>query len=265
MVFYFSGTGNSEFVATTIANFLGLKKFFIPEFDIKNIEEPTNHLIFVFPVYSWGIPPLVEKFIFDLPEYFWENIKIKNINLACIMVCGDEVALAPEMFMKTLGKVNIEVNSIWSVIMPNNYVLLPGFDVDSKDVENKKLEECKGRILEIAGNISNSSKRIDVVRGSMPWLKTKLVYPLFKKWGIFPKKWHYTPSCISCGKCAAACPMCNVEMQNGHPQWGSRCCSCLACYHICPVHAVEYSTFTSKKGQYFFPLKKISSRRCHKK
>ena len=255
MVFYFSGTGNSTFVATTLANFLSLKKYFIPDIDPFDLELPDERVLFVFPVYSWGVPPLVSKFIADLSPKFWERIKELNLSVDCVMTCGDEVALAPEMIVKDFKRVGIALNSIWSVVMPNNYVLLPGFDVDSKEVEQTKLKECEGRILEIAQGLMRYDKRIDVIRGSIPWLKTKLVFPLFKRWGVFPRKWHYSSSCISCGRCAKICPLLNVTMQEQHPVWGSRCCSCLGCYHVCPVHAVEYGKETLRKGQYLFPLK----------
>lgn len=264
MVFYFSGTGNSTFVAATVANFLGLKKSFIPEEDVNSMEAPYERVVIIFPVYSWGVPPLVSKFIKDLGPDYWQKVKDGGWPVDCIMTCGDEVAKAPEMIISDFNKVGIDLQSVWSVIMPNNYVLLPGFNVDAKDVEERKLNSCTARILEIVEGLQRGDRRIDVTRGSMPWLKSRIVFPLFKKWGIFPKKWHFTSNCISCGRCAGICPMLNVKMQDGHPMWGSRCCSCLACYHVCPVHAVEYGKETLKKGQYLFPIKKISSQNYHK-
>lgn len=264
MLFYFSGTGNSTYVALTLSNFLGLKAVFIPSVKGADITSAEENILFVFPVYSWGVPPVVLDFISELPESFWDSIKSQDLNVDCVMTCGDEVAKAPEMLKKALARKGVILNSIWSVIMPNNYVLLPGFDVDSKKLEEEKLKSCEKRIMEIAQGISRGEKREDVVRGSIPWIKTTLVYPLFKKWGVFPKKWHYLPECIGCGQCASICPMWNVKMENGHPVWGSRCCSCLGCYHVCPVHAVMYGKETSKKGQYIFPLRKISSLHYHK-
>lgn len=261
MIYYFSGTGNSTFVATTLGNFLDLQQAFIPELEPSNLELKDERLILVFPVYSWGVPPLITKFIEELPDSLIDRIKSAGLPIDCVMTCGDEVALAPEMIIKTLKKRDLEINSIWSVIMPNNYVLLPGFDVDSKEVENAKLENCQGRIMEIAQALSRREKRVDVTRGNIAWLKTKLVFPLFKKWGVFPRKWHYRQVCIGCGKCEKICPLINIKMENGHPVWGNRCCSCLGCYHICPVHAVEYGNETKRKGQYF---KKISSLNYHK-
>ena len=265
MVFYFSGTGNSTFVATTLANFLSEPLKFIPDVEPLTQDIPEdNRILFVFPVYSWGVPPLVSKFISDLGSEFWDRVKERGITVDCVMTCGDEVALAPEMISKNLRKEGIELNSIWSVIMPNNYVILPGFDVDPKDLEKKKLEECEGRIMEISQSLLRGDRRVDVVRGNLPWIKTKLVFPLFKRWGIFPKKWHWLDSCISCGKCSKICPMLNVSMKNGHPEWGKKCCSCLGCYHVCPVHAVAYGRETRKKGQYLFPLQKISEKNFKK-
>lgn len=264
MVYYFSGTGNSTFVATTLANFLGIQKSFIPDVKPELIVEPEERFLLVFPVYSWGVPPLVIDFIRKFPHSYWERLKEKNLSVDCVMTCGDEVALAPEMIASCFKKSGIEIHSIWSVIMPNNYVLLPGFDIDSKELENKKLNGCEGRILEIAQSLLRGDKRIDVTRGSLAALKSRVIYPLFKKWGVSPRKWHYTAACISCGKCAGICPLENVKMQQQHPVWGTRCCSCLGCYHICPVHAVAYGQATRKKGQYMFPIKKISLQNYHK-
>lgn len=264
MLYYFSGTGNSTFVAVTLSNFLGLKAKFIPETDASNEQPEDERIVMVFPVYSWGVPPLISKFIDELGHGFWEKVKDLGISVDCVMTCGDEVAMAPEMIQKDLKKMGVSLSSVWSVIMPNNYVLLPGFDVDKKEVEDLKLKNSEGRIMEIAQALSRGERRMDVTRGSYRWLKTKLIFPLFKKWGISTKKWHYNDNCISCGRCARICPMVNVEMKKEHPVWGTRCCSCLGCYHVCPVHAVEYGKETRKKGQYLFPLKKISSLNYHK-
>ena len=252
MIFYFSGTGNSRYVAQCLSERLGCVVADMPSCDIGGIEWSRSDFFgFVFPVYSWGVPPNVMRFIESLPESMIHHINVSDIPVWCVMTCGDEVALAPEMFMKAFSMRGVAVESIWSVIMPNNYVLLPGFDVDSTDVERRKLDEAPSRIVEIAEGISQHRKTVDVVRGGQAWIKTKAVYPLFRRWGISPKKWHSTPSCVGCGKCVRSCPVNNVVMEGGHPVWGEGCCSCLACYHSCPRHAVEYGKLTKKKGQYY--------------
>lgn len=254
MIFYFSGTGNSRYVARVLSEILGSDIVCISECESNNdFEDNDGSVGFVFPVYSWGVPPEVLSFIDNLPESFFHNINVRHTPVWCVMTCGDEVALAPEMFRQAFSRHGVEVESIWSVTMPNNYVLLPGFDVDPKEVERRKLAEAPTRISEIAEGILQHRKTVDVVRGGSAWIKTKMVYPLFKRWGIFPKKWHSTSSCVGCGICVGNCPNGNVRMVDGMPVWGADCCSCLACYHSCPRHAVEYGSVTKKKGQYFFP------------
>lgn len=253
MVYYFTGTGNSRYVAKALSNLFSSELKFIPETDPKTQTYNKDKVIFVFPVYSWGVPPLVLKFVSELPDSFWTGIKLNQESVWCVMTCGDEVALAPEMIERILKEKGFEDIGCFSVIMPNNYVLLPGFDVDPAGLEKGKLEKVPKRILEITEKINSNSLITDVTRGKYRWLKSKIVYPLFKKWGINTTKWHYTEACISCGKCAKACPLKNVTMKEGHPVWDTRCCSCLACYHICPSHAVAYGKETVKKGQYWFP------------
>ena len=135
--------------------------------------------------------------------------------------------------------------------MPNVYVLLPGFGVDPKEVEKRKLQEAVGRIEEIAGKVNRHEYADDVHLGSMAGLKTSLIYPLFKRWGVNTGKWHFTDACIGCGKCAGACPVGNIVLTDGRPVWGRDCTSCCACYHVCPTHAAQYGNVTKGAGQFY--------------
>ncbi|MDE6298381.1 MAG: EFR1 family ferrodoxin [Muribaculaceae bacterium] len=254
MIYYFSGTGNSMAVAAMLGKELEEEARIVSSLHASSEELKGESVGFVFPVYSWGVPPIILDFIKDLPEKFWLKVRNESVPVWCVMTCGDEVAMAPEMFIKALKRRSITPQTIRSVIMPNDYVLLPGFDVDSREVEKDKLSKFPKRVAEIAGCIKRGESGIDVVRGSMPRLKTSLVYPLFKRWGISPGKWHSTEMCVGCGICVKNCPLKNIAMNEHHrPEWGENCSSCLGCYHSCPHHAVAYGNSTKGKGQYFFP------------
>jgi len=58
--------------------------------------------------------------------------------------------------------------------------------------------------------------------------------------------------CIQCGKCAKVCPVDNIK--GTPPLWlhNGKCTSCLACYHYCPVHAINYGSITRRREQYYF-------------
>ncbi|MDE6695349.1 MAG: EFR1 family ferrodoxin [Muribaculaceae bacterium] len=254
MIYYFSGTHNSRYAALRLGSMVGEDVRFIPNLDpyTQTIDLQKDKSIgFVFPVYAWGVPPIVIDFIERLPESLIDTIEAYSVYVWCVLTCGDETGMAVEMLRKALSKKGIKLSSSWSLIMPNVYVLLPGFGTDSKDVEEKKLKDAVGRIESIAGKVKSRIQESDVHLGPFPKLKTSLVYPLFKKWGVNTKKWHYTEACIGCGKCAKACPVGNVAMVDGHPKWGTDCTSCCACYHVCPTNSSQYGNITKNMGQYY--------------
>lgn len=248
MIYYFSGTGNSRYIAEQLADKMTDRATFIPTADFNGY---TDVIGFVFPIYSWGVPPIVLDFIESLPHC--EN---RNIYSYMVATCGDDIGLSTEMLRDALTKKGITLNAAFSIQMPNTYVLLPGFDVDSTEVENKKLKAAELRINEIANMLNNRKEVIDVTKGSIPWLKTKVVYPLFTKYGIDTKKWHTTIDCTGCGMCSKICPVSNISIVDGHPKWGKQCVSCTACYHTCPHNAIKYGNLTTKKGQYRTLIKK---------
>ena len=257
MILYFSGTGNSRHVALSLGNLLHQPVLSLTDTPVHEIKESDKTLIMVFPVYSWGIPPLVAEYIRGFNDSLVEDIRKKDTAIIMVCTCGDETAMAPEMFRDEWRKRGVDVKAVWSVTMPNNYVLLPGFDVDSGEIERQKLIDSASRIRHIADYISAGTWESDIVRGKWPRLKSRLVYPLFRRWGISPEKWHVSDICVGCGLCVKACPVHNVRLESGHPVWGRGCVSCTACYHTCPVNAVSYWRMTKGKGQYICRLKPI--------
>lgn len=179
-----------------------------------------------------------------------EIIKEQLLPVWCVATCGDETGMAVEMLRKCLLRRGIELKAAWSIIMPNVYVLLPGFGVDSKEIENRKLSEAVVRVKEISMQIKGGEWKEDVHLGSFPRIKTAICYPFFKWFGMNTKKWHHTDACIGCGKCVSACPVGNITLSDGRPVWGNDCTSCCACFHVCPVQAAQYGRITKNAGQY---------------
>lgn len=255
MIYYFSGLGNTAYAAKKIAEYIGDKCFFIPHVkpEVQKFEYGEG-LGILFPIYSWGVPPIVIDFIKSLDEDFISDIKKKGSAVWAVCIYGDEAGNAIKMLQKTFRFRGLELIGAWGITAPNTYVLLPGFDVDSQEVEKKKLEKAQIRIKEIAEKIKSGSWEVDVKRGSFPALRSA-IYPGFIKYGMNTKKWHFSSACVRCGKCVKSCPINNICMGNEGPEWGTNCISCLACYHNCPYHAVEYGKVTKNKGQYVCPLK----------
>ena len=250
MIIYFSGTGNSAYVAHSLGKLLDEETVRLTDRAPSEIVFSGKYLIIVYPIYSWGVPPIVLEYISRLNDGF--VAKAARVKTYMICVCGDETAMAPEMLKPILGARGLNYAGGWSVQMPNNYVLLPGFNVDPVKLEKEKLKAAPERVGRIAEEIRQGAIKEDFVRGRHPKTKSRMIYPLFKRWGIVPSKWHFTEECVGCGRCEKVCPVGNIKFVGGRPKWGSDCTSCLACYHICPGHAVQYGRATRHKGQYFF-------------
>ena len=267
MILWFSGTGNSRWVAEQLSTRLSLPTMELRPSVLSSplrISTETRSIIWVCPVYSWGIPPYLRSIMGSLViEGEGSGIPVHHL----VLTCGDDCGLAPEMWRHDIAKRGWTAGNVWSVIMPNNYVCMKGFDVDSKQLEAEKLAAAPARIETIADELRNFSEgdpvKDDVGRGSFAWIKTKVIYPWFVRHAMSPRPFHHTDACISCGKCAQICPLDNIRMEASSPQesggrkypaWGSDCAGCLACYHICPRHAVMYGKATAKKGQYFNPF-----------
>lgn len=250
MIIYFSGTGNSKHVAERLAEFLDEELFNIeccqPLPSMTN-DEPLG---IIFPVYAWGLPRIVEDYL--------QIVKITNRFVWTVMTCGDDMGYADVILEKLIKR---RINAAYSLQMPNTYVCLPGFDVDSPELASRKIAETEAQLPQIAESIRNREQRSELTRGGMAWMKTYVLRPLFNKLLVTDRFFRKTPKCTSCGLCAKQCPTKSIAMTTGEPVWqhqmgadgsqndGSSCTGCLRCYHNCPKRAIEWGRFTKNKGQ----------------
>lgn len=246
MVLYFSGTGNSRRVAECVAGMLDDRVYSMLEAAEESMFRLADEekLGFVFPVYSWGPPAVVVRALRKLrtscmPEYVY-----------FICTCGDDTGKTADIFRKEVATKGWKCQAGFSVMMPNTYVCLPGFDVDSVRLANLKLNGMKGRLEFIVSCIKSRKQVTDCHEGIFPRLKSYFIRPFFLRYLTSPEAFCVSETCISCGKCVQVCPLHNIRLVEGHPVWGSDCAMCLACYHHCPSHAVGYGNMTKGKGQF---------------
>ena len=75
-----------------------------------------------------------------------------------------------------------------------------------------------------------------------------IVYPAFDQdCDIY---FSINESCVGCGLCDKICPVNNIEIVDGKPQFLHHCDHCLGCLNLCPQDAINWKDKTVGKKRY---------------
>jgi len=249
-IYFFTGTGNSLKIAKDVAENLGDCEL-IPIAKVwqkENLTSESKKIGFVFPLYYSGLPKIVYDFIekIDLSrsEYFF-----------AIVSSAGGVTVLPlqqiEKLLKAKPKAKA-LNAGFLVTMPNNYII--GYNIDSeqrqKDLFKKEMNQVK-QISEIVKN-SKGNLNQDIFEknlGRAERFNAKFRVDVNES----DKNFYVEDNCNSCGICENLCPVNNIMMIDGVPEWQHKCQQCLACINFCPEKALQFGTGTLKTQRYHNP------------
>lgn len=249
MIFYFTGTGNSEQLAKEIAAKTGDKVVNITE-AVRN-EEYTydvakgENLGFTMPVYFSGVPHIVKEFI----EKAGFTLGGDNYVFSAL-TCGAVTSDTGKMLSKMLLKKGIKTDAEYGVTMVDNYIYMYG--ISDEEGAKEKLKQAESEIEKIIDGVQKKEKgNLNSVHG--PSFMTYFMYPMytfFRK----TKPFYVKDNCNSCGKCERECPEKAIEIKNGKPVWvKDKCTHCVRCIHACPQKAIEMGKVTEKRNRYMNP------------
>lgn len=252
MILYFSATGNSRYVAERIAketkdDIVSLNLLMKQDKHDALISE-TKPFVFVCPTYAWRLPRLVEDYI--------RKTTFKGSRKAYfVLTYGGETASASNHVNKLCQYKDWDLQGYAQVKMPDNYlVMFPGVDKATVKQINKAAEPIINQILEDINNGYSISSRDE--NGVVSRLKSGFINSIFYRFIINAEGFHIEETkCVSCGKCVELCPLNNIILTDGKPQWGTHCTHCMACLHRCPTEAIEYKKKTQGKPRYSFDNK----------
>lgn len=256
MIFYFTGTGNSfaaakivaEKTGDTLANIGTSYKYKKFNFMLKQ-EEPLG---FVFPVYSWTTPSIVDMFIRRANLRTETQETFTPCYCYVIITCGAFVGNTARIFAKRLLRdQGINVDASFSIQSVDNCIFLN--EPAQGEKRDQLLAQADAAARRIALRIKAREDVHDEHRNPLGIIFSHLTEKEEKPGPT--KKFYVLPTCTGCGQCATLCPTNTITLMNGGPRWAELgCTQCLSCLHHCPVDAIQYGNKTEGRKRYINPV-----------
>lgn len=245
VIYWFSGTGNSLSVAMDLAKALGGIEL-IPIAGIINSNiQPCEQMGVVFPVYAFGLPIIVRRFLQRFPVS-----KAKYIYTVATM--GGMAGAVHREADKILAGQGAKLSAGWSIAMPGNYPVLSAPPPPKK--QELLFAKARTRIEEIASVIAREVTGIyEDTRIPLRWPLEFIHNLTGNKFSDADGNFVVGPQCKHCALCAKVCPVGNIRMAEGNPVWMHHCEQCMACLQWCPAQAIEYGKSTVGKPRYHHP------------
>ncbi len=247
MIVYFSGTGNSCYVAQMLAQQLSDELFDVGQ-AIKKGESPVlssrKPWVFVSPTYGWRIPRIFQQFV-EKTTFSGDK------NAYFVMTCGTEIGNAAKYIRPLCAEKGFVFRGVLQVVMPENYLAM--FDVPNAKRAAAIIRMARPTIRSGGDVVLQGKDFPERALSVVDRLKSTVVNPAFYSLIVHDKKFYTTDACVGCGQCAEVCPLHNIVLTEGRPRWQGNCTHCMACICSCPTEAIEYGKKSVGQPRYQCP------------
>ncbi|MBI9100630.1 MAG: EFR1 family ferrodoxin [Spirochaetaceae bacterium] len=243
-IYYFTGTGNSLQIAEETGRMLGNTEIVaINKLSGTDHVSLSERIGFVFPLYYFGLPGIVERFI--------QNLDLDNSTyIFSLITCEFGNGKAIRQLDNIMSGKNRNMDSAFYIPMPNNYhsppFMLPPMPRKQGEIINRAIKKLYKSIQII--------QRGEQKKSHESWLFNTILlsernHNLWKKkLPLIDKRYSFTEACTSCGICTKVCPVDNICFSENRPEWNGNCEMCMACLNLCPEKAIQYMGNNIKRG-----------------
>jgi len=256
LTIYFSGTGNTKYIAELFSQEMDAICVSIEE-DIDFQDHIKNHdiLCFCYPIYGSRVPLIMRRFVAE----HMEAIKGKKLIIFAtqLLYSGDGARVFTDLFQPG----TVEVIYAEHFNLPNNVSNLFFLGENSAEKLEKKRQKAEAKLEQMCRNIKNGiSKKRGFSAGSkflgnlqgLAWQGNSRRIEANSKLGerTMGKAVRIDRDCTMCGLCVKLCPMDNLEQKGGVIAQQDNCTVCYRCVNACPQRAISIYFRAKPKWQY---------------
>lgn len=246
-IFYFSGTGNTWWAASRLAEALAARGFDAEPLSIEQLTpegaaaavERAAVLGLGYPIYGSDAPLVVQDFLATLPAV---TLPAASRPKPALVFATQAIWSGDGAFFmrRLLARKGYSIRWAVTFNMPCNVNLDMGWALNLvfKSFKAQPADALQ-RVDKLAARVADDRPWI-MGRGgffSLGWLQRlpfRMSLPYWQS-GIL----SVDPDlCTRCGRCERLCPVGNITLAAGLPEFGDRCNLCLRCFNYCPELAV---------------------------
>ena len=232
IIFYFTGTGNSLYIARQLAG-ENAELLSIPQMVKRGkYEFEADEIGIVYPIYGHMPPYMVRQFI--------RKAKLKAEYKFAVLTYGARKCDAVEIWDRISRKADNAFDYINTIIMVDNW--LPNFDMNEQLKIDKHIPE---NLQKITADINSRQHWHEPVTEE----ERQQHQGFMQRSGLDPevgflmkseKFFTVTDVCIDCGICTYVCPRGNYELTSRGVKTSGDCEFCFACIQNCPQKAIQF-------------------------
>ncbi|MBY8985524.1 MAG: EFR1 family ferrodoxin [Candidatus Lokiarchaeota archaeon] len=259
-IYFFTGTGNSLNIAKSIS-----KKFenceLVPiakVWQVKNLTAESEKVGFIFPLYYSGLPKIVYDFVKNI------NINKSEYFFAVVISGGGTSELPFQQIGRILNSKEKGLNAGFLISMPSNYII--SYDIHSEEQQKIFFEKASEQVAVISEMVKNKGNNFDQEILEKNLSRTDRFNTKFRdNVNESDKSFFADENCNNCGICEEICPVNNIILVEGKPQWQHKCQQCLACINYCPEKSIQFGSQTKRTGRYHHPEISLQDIKTQKK